>query len=425
MAIVVLGLNHKTAPVEVRERLHFPDRDLPEALGALGALPEVLERLILSTCNRVEVYAVVPEASGAREALQAFLAERRGVPPEAFTEALYLHAEREAARHLFRVASSLDSMVVGEGQILAQVKAAYALASRHQCTGPILNTLMERALHVAKQVRTDTGIGAAPVSVASVAVGLAQRIFSDLSGRTVMILGAGEMAELALTHLKEEGIHTIIVANRHHERAVELAARVGGRAIMFPQARDEMVGADIVISSTGAPHFILGREDLAEIVRRRHYRPIFLIDIAVPRDVDPQVNELDNVYLYDIDDLQGVVAANLAAREREAVQAEAIVDREVGQFMEWLQSLEVVPTILSLRERFEIIRRAEMEKALGRMGDLTPDQREAVSALTASIINKILHQPMTELKRQASSTDGHLYASILRALFRLPDHPKR
>jgi len=425
MAIVVLGLNHKTAPVEIRERLHFPEKDLPGPLGLLGALPDVFERLILSTCNRVEIYAVVPEGAAARAPLQAFLAEQRDVPAETFGESLYLHVDAHAVRHVFRVASSLDSMVVGEGQILAQVKAAYALASRHQCTGPILNTLMERALHVAKQVRTDTGIGAAPVSVASVAVGLAQRIFSDLSGRTVMILGAGEMAELALTHLKEEGIHTIIVANRHHERAVELAARVGGRAIMFPQARDEMVGADIVISSTGAPHFILGREDLAEIVRRRHYRPIFLIDIAVPRDVDPQVNELDNVYLYDIDDLQGVVAANLAAREREAVQAEAIVDREVGQFMEWLQSLEVVPTILSLRERFEIIRRAEMEKALGRMGDLTPDQREAVSALTASIINKILHQPMTELKRQASSTDGHLYASILRALFRLPDHPKR
>lgn len=425
MAIVVLGLNHKTAPVEIRERLHFPEKDLPGPLGLLGTLPDVFERLILSTCNRVEIYAVVPEGAAARAPLQAFLAEQRGVPAETFGESLYLHVEADAVRHVFRVASSLDSMVVGEGQILAQVKAAYALASRHQCTGPILNNLMERALHVAKQVRTDTGIGAAPISVASVAVDLGRRIFGDLAARTVMILGAGEMAELALTHLKEEGIHTIIVANRHHERAVELAARVGGRAIMFQQARDEMVGADIVISSTGAPHFILGRDDLAEIVRRRHYRPIFLIDIAVPRDIDPQVNELDNAYLYDIDDLQAVVAANLAAREREAVQAEAIVEREVGQFMEWLQSLEVVPTILSLRERFEGIRRAEMEKALGRMGDLTPEQREAVSALTASIINKILHQPMTELKRQASSTDGHLYASILRALFRLPDHPKR
>ncbi len=424
MAIVVLGLNHKTAPVEVRERLHFPERDLPEALALLGAIPEVFERLILSTCNRVEVYGVVPDGSAARGPFQAFLSAQRGVPPEAFSESLYLHTDAEAVRHIFRVASSLDSMVLGEHQILAQVKAAYGIAGRLAATGPILNGLLERALHVAKQVRTDTGIGEAPVSVASVAVDLAKRIFSDLAGRTVMILGTGEMADLALTHLKDEGIQTIIVANRNHDRAVELAARVGGRAVSFLQARDEMVGADIVISSTGAPHVVLTREDLAEIVRRRHYRPIFLIDIAVPRDIDPQVNALDNVYLYDIDDLQAVAAANLSAREREAVRAEAIVDREVGQFLEWLRSLEVVPTIVSLRERLEAIRRAELEKALARMGDLTEEQREAVAALTASLINKILHQPMTELKRQASSTDGHLYASIVRALFRLSDPPK-
>jgi glutamyl-tRNA reductase len=424
MAIVVLGLNHKTAPVEVRERLHFPERDLPDALASLGALPGVEERLILSTCNRVEVYAVVPDAADARGPLQAFLAEQRGVPPEAFAESLYLRAEAEAARHLFRVASSLDSMVVGEHQILAQVKEAYGIAARLDATGLVLNGLLERALRVAKQVRTETEIGAAPVSVASVAVDLAKRIFSDLAGRTVMILGAGEMAELALTHLKDQGIQTVIVANRNHDRAVELAGRVGGRAVSFRQARDEMVPADIVISSTGAPHVVLTRDDLAEIVRRRHYRPIFLIDIAVPRDIDPRVNELDNVYLYDIDDLQAVVTANLSAREREAVRAEALVDREVEQFTHWLRSLEVVPTIVSLREKVEAIRRAELERALGRMGDLTPEQREAVAALTTSLINKILHQPMTELKRQAAASDGQVYAAILRALFRLPDPPK-
>jgi glutamyl-tRNA reductase len=425
MAILVLGLNHKTAPVEIRERLHFPEKDLPGPLGHLGAIPEVFERLILSTCNRVEIYGVVAEGTAVRPALQAFLAEQRGVPAETFAESLYLHVDQEAVRHIFRVASSLDSMVLGEGQILAQVKAAYAVASRHGATGPVLNNLMERALHVAKLVRTETGIGESPVSVASVAVDLARRIFSDLAGRTVMILGAGEMAELALTHLKDEGIQTVIVANRNHDRAVELAGRVGGRAITFDFAREAMVEADIVLSSTGAPHVILSQADLAEIVRRRHYRPIFLIDIAVPRDIDPKANELDNVYLYDIDDLQAVVAANLAAREREAARAEALVDREVGQFMQWLQSLEMVPTILSLREKFEAIRRAELEKAQGRLGDLTAEQREAVSALTTAIINKILHQPMTELKRQAASTDGHLFASALRALFRLSEDPKR
>jgi glutamyl-tRNA reductase len=424
MAIVVLGLNHKTAPVEVRERLHIADKDLPDSLARLGALAETIEGLILSTCNRVEIYSVVPEGPAARAPLQGFLAAERGVPVEAFAEACYLHEGQEAVRHAFRVASSLDSLVVGEGQILAQVKAAYAAAARQAATGPILNALMERTLHVAKQVRTETGIGSVPVSVASVAVDLARRIFSDLAGRTVMILGAGEMAELALTHLKDEGIQTILVANRNHERAVELAGRVGGRAIKFDHARDVMIDADIVISSTAAPHVILGPDDMTEVVRRRHYRPIFLIDIAVPRDIDPRVNDLDNVYLYDIDDLQAEVAANLSSREREAVRAEAIVDREVGQFMRWLQSLDVVPTIISLRERFEGIRQAELEKALGRMGDLRADQREAVAALTASIINKLLHQPMTELKRQASSRDGHQYAAILRALFRLQEPPK-
>ncbi len=425
MAIVVLGLNHKTAPVELRERLHFPEQDLARPLGRLGDLPDVFERLILSTCNRVEVYAVVADGAAARAPLQAFLAEARAVPAEAFAESLYLHVDGEAVRHAFRVASSLDSLVLGEGQILAQVKAAYAVASREAATGPILNNLMEWALHVAKQVRTETGIGATPVSVASVAVDLAQRIFSELTGRTVMILGAGEMAELALTHLKDEGIQTIIVANRHHDRAVALAGRVGGRAITFEHARDAMVDADIVISSTGAPHVILTREDLAEVVRRRHYRPIFLIDIAVPRDIDPKANALDNVYLYDIDDLQAVVATNLAAREREGVRGEVLVEREVEQFLRWLQTLEVVPTIVSLRERFEAIRRAEVEKALGSMGDLTAAQREAVSALSTALINKLLHLPMTELKRQAASRDGHLYAAILRALFRLTDDPKR
>jgi len=410
MAIVVLGLNHKTAPVEIRERLHFPEKDLPGPLGLLGALPDVFERLILSTCNRVEIYAVVPEGAAARAPLQAFLAEQRDVPAETFGESLYLHVDAHAVRHVFRVASSLDSMVVGEGQILAQVKAAYALASRHQCTGPILNTLMERALHVAKQVRTDTGIGAAPVSVASVAVGLAQRIFSDLSGRTVMILGAGEMAELALTHLKEEGIHTIIVANRHHERAVELAARVGGRAIMFPQARDEMVGADIVISSTGAPHFILGREDLAEIVRRRHYRPIFLIDIAVPRDVDPQVGTLPNVYCYDIDDLQTVAEANTRERESEAVRAQRIVEQEVERFVRWKHSDSVKPVLKALRRQFAALGEQELQRLEARLKHLPDADRSAMRALVQGLVNKLLHVPSTRLKGMGEDLNGQVFA---------------
>jgi len=419
MSIVVLGLNHKTAPVELRERLHIPEKDLPASLARLGDVPGVEERLILSTCNRVELHAVVPDGSATRASLLAFLAEGRDVPPAALAEACYLHVDGDAVRHVFRVAGSLDSLVLGEGQILAQVKAAYAIAARERATGPILNNLLERGLHVAKRVRTDTGIGAAPVSIASVAVDLAKRIFSDLAGRTVMILGAGEMAELALTHLKDEGIRTVIVANRNHDRAVELAARVGGRAIRFDEASQAMVGADIVVSSTAAPHHVITREGMAEVIRRRRHRPIFLIDIAVPRDIDPRVNELDNVYSYDIDDLQAVAETNLAAREREAVRAEALVEREVGQFMEWLQTLEVVPTIVSLREHFDAVRRDELEAALQELGDLTSEQRDAVSALTTALINKLLHPPMAELKRQAAARNGHECAAALRALFRL------
>ena len=423
MSIVVLGLNHKTAPVELRERLHFPEKDLPASLARLGDVPGVEERFILSTCNRVELYTVVPDGPAARASLLAFLAEERDVPPAALGDACYLRVDADAVRHVFRVAGSLDSLVLGEGQILAQVKTGYAIAAREQATGPILNNLVERGLHVAKRVRTETGIGAAPVSIASVAVDLAKRIFSDLAGRTVMILGAGEMAELALTHLRDEGIRTVIVANRNYDRAAELAGRVGGRAIRFDEANEAMVGADIVVSSTAAPHVVITREGMAAVIRRRHYRPIFLIDIAVPRDVDPRVNELDNAYLYDIDDLQAVVGTNLATREREAVRAEALIEQEVGQFMEWLHTLEVVPTIVSMRENFEAIRRAELERTLEELEDLTPAQRDAVSALTTALVNKLLHPPMAELKRQAAARNGHEYAAALRALFRLGTPP--
>ncbi len=424
MAIVVLGLNHKTAPVELRERLHFPEKDLPGSLASLSALTGVEECLILSTCNRVELYAVMPGGREAGTALLGFLRDERKAPAEALAESCYLHAEADAVRHAFRVPCSLDSLVVGEGQILAQVKAAYTIAAREGATGPVLNNLMERGLHVAKRVRTETGIATAPVSIASVAVDLGRRIFGDLANRTVMIVGAGEMADLAITHLRDEGITTILVANRNYHRAVELADRVGGRAITFDLMRDALVEADIVISSTGAPHLILKREDLAEVIPRRHYRPIFLIDIAVPRDIDPQVNDVDNVYLYDIDDLQAVVATNLATRQQEALRADAIVDREVEQFVQWLQSLEVVPTIVSLRERLEAIRRTELEKALVNLEGLRPEQQEVLAALTTAMVNKILHAPMAELKRQAAAHNGHKCATVLRTLFGLGEPPR-
>jgi glutamyl-tRNA reductase len=423
MEILVVGLNHDTAPIKVRERLYVPERELPKPLELLGESPELAERMLVATCNRVEVYAVADASvANAAEAITHCLATYRGVETAFFADALYTRTAGEAVRHVFRVASSLDSMVVGEPQILGQVKAAYTVARSQEATGPILNNLMERAFHVAKRVRTETGIGSSPVSVSSVAVDLARRIFSDLSGRTVLILGAGEMAELALRHLVDDGVRSVLVANRTYDRALALADQFHGRAVTFENFRQEMAGADIVISATAAPHFILKKEDMQAIILQRRHRPIFLIDIAGDRrDIDPGCNDVDNVYLYNIDDLKEVAAANLEERKREAERAEAIVEREVGTFLAWLRSLDVVPTIVSLRGRVEEIRRAELQKALGRMGDLTAEQREAITAMTAAMVNKILHQPMTELKRRATLQDGHVYTTVLRRLFGLEE----
>jgi glutamyl-tRNA reductase len=280
---------------------------------------------------------------------------------------------------------------------------------------------LEQAFHVAKRVRTETGIGTAPVSISSVAVELARKIFGDLEGRTVLILGAGEMAELALRHLVDDGVRSILVANRSHDRAVALAEQFHGRAVTFDTFHREMLEADIVISSTSAPHLILKKEDVQAIILERRHRPIFLIDIANPRDIDPGCNEVDNVYLYNIDNLQSVVSANLKERQREAERAEVIIEREVGVFQAWLRGLDVVPTIVSLRDRVEEIRAAELQKAMSRMGDLTPEQRETIASMTTAMINKILHQPMSELRRRAVHRDGHVYSAVLRRLFGLEE----
>lgn len=425
MEIIALGLSHKTAPVELREQLSVPEQELPKALELLGRAPAILEQMILSTCNRVEVYATVEDVEEGRAAIVRFLSEYHGIDRALFEGTLYLYTQAEAVRHVFRVASSLDAMVIGEPQIVGQFKAAYQVALEQEATGAILNHLCERALYVAKRVRTETGVAQAAVSVPSAAVELAKKIFGDLSGRTAMILGAGEMAELAARHLLDEGVKSIIVSNRSYERAKELAERLQGKAIPFAEIKDELTHADVVISSTGAPHYVLWRPEMETVIRLRKNRPIFLIDIAVPRDIDPSVNDLDNVYLYDIDDLEGVVQANLRERKKEAERAEAIVEKEVAHFLSWLKSLEVVPTIVSLRRKLEAIREAELEKTLNRLPHLTPKEREVIAALTVSLINKILHEPMTELKRQAASRDGYLYTTVLRKLFSLDDEQGR
>jgi glutamyl-tRNA reductase len=420
MDILVVGLNHNTARIELRERLHVPERDLPKALDGLRAVPDLPELMLLTTCNRVEVYGVSEgSAASTADAITDALARYHNLDSAVFAGNLYTHVGEEAVRHVFRVASSLDSQVIGEPQILGQVKSAYAAAQSQESTGVILNNLLEQAFHVAKRVRTETGIGTSPVSTSSAAVDLARKIFGELAGRSALILGAGEMAELALRHLVEDGVKSVLVANRSHDRAQALARQFCGRAVTFDDFRQEMVGADIVISATSAPHLLLKREDLEAITLKRRHRPIFLIDISDPRNIDPACNNVDNVYLYNIDDLQAVVDANVEERKQEAERAIPIIEREVAVYLNWLRSLDVVPTIVSLRQRVEEIRQAELTKALGRLGALSPEQREAVAAMTQSMVNKILHQPMTELKRRATLQDGHLYTSVLRRLFGL------
>ena len=422
MELFVLGLSHKTAPIDVRERLAVPERELPKVLEALADVAELAERMFFTTCNRAEVYGVAEGSlTNAVEATRASLERYRNLDSSALAGALYAYDGAEAVRHVFRVASSLDSMVIGEPQILGQVKTAYTVARSQQATGIILNNLLEQAFHVAKRVRTETGIATAAVSISSVAVELARKIFGDLEGRTVLILGAGEMAELALRHLVDDGVRSILVANRSHDRAVALAEQFHGRAVTFDTFHQEMREADIVISSTSAPHLILKKEDVQAIILERRHRPIFLIDIANPRDIDPGCNEVDNVYLYNIDDLQSVVSANLKERQREAERAEVIIEREVGVFQAWLRGLDVVPTIVSLRDRVEEIRAAELQKAMSCMGDLTPEQRETIASMTTAMINKILHQPMSELRRRAIHQDGHVYSAVLRRLFGLEE----
>ncbi len=425
MEILVVGLSHNTAPIELRERLNVPEQDLPKPLEMMGESTDLVERMLVATCNRVEVYAVAEgPIEGAVEGITDCLATYRNVPKTDFLDKLYTYTAGEAVRHVFRVASSLDSMVVGEPQILGQVKTAYSIAQAREATGIILNNLLEQAFHVAKRVRSETGIASSAVSVSSAAVELARKIFGDLTGRSVLILGAGEMAELALRHLLDDGVRSVLVANRSYNRAVALARQFHGRAVTFESFRQEMVGADIVISATSAPHVILKKEDMQAIIQQRRHRPIFLIDIADPRDIDPGCNEVDNVYLYNIDNLKSVVESNLKERKREAERAEVIIDREVGVYLTWLRSLDVVPTIVSLRQRVEQIRGTELQKVLGRMGDLTPDQRAAITAMSHAMVNKILHQPMTELKRRAALQDGHLYTSVLRRLFGLEEKEK-
>jgi len=415
MRFVLLGINHKTAPVEVRERLAIPASRLADATRTLLHHPGVREGMILSTCNRVELLTAQESGEATQPAnLLAFLHQYFALPPAMVEPHLYEYREREAVRHLFRVASSLDSMVVGEPQILGQVKESYTVAREVGAVHSELEGLLQRTFAVAKKVRHETQIGSNSVSIASVAVELARKIFGALDGKTVLLVGAGKMSELAARHLMEHGAATVLVANRTHERAVDLAAQFAGRAIPFEKLYEQASAADIVITSTGSPEPIFRPEHGRQFLQARKNRPMFFIDIAVPRDVDPQMNRLEGIFVYDIDDLQSVAASNMAERSREAQAAETIVSREVDRFQQRLQSLDAVGTVVALQQSAEEMRAAELLRVRSRLAGLTDEQAAAVDALTRGLMKKFLHAPLSAVKQAAQEGD----AETLRALRR-------
>lgn len=412
--LCVVGLSHKTAPVEVRERAAFPEDVLNDALEAAVRIPGVGEAMIVSTCNRVEIYSGVDGPEGL-EGLKRFLSDGRGVDPSH----LYAHDGEAAVRHLFMVASSLDSMVVGESQILGQVKQAWQAAVDAGTVGQVLGRALPRAFSVAKRVRSETEVARASASIASVAVDLASQIFGDLRGRHVLVLGAGKMGDLSARHLKAAGIAELIVCNRTQARAAELAARLGGRAAPWEELDRLLTRVDIVICSTGAAEPVVRRERVARVMRARRGRWLFFIDIAVPRDVEPEVGGVENVYLYDVDALEQVVEQNRAGRRREADQAIAVIDDELGRFQALEQSLGVVPTIKLLRQRFLDVAKAEAERTLGKLQSASERDRQQVRILAEAIVNKLLHTPLTVLKREAAANPESELADMVRALFDL------
>ena len=421
MNLVIVGLNHKSSPVEIREKLSFPADTIGEPLTKLTRSYGLNESVILSTCNRVETLAVAPEIEKGVWQIKRFLADYHHIELDRLDEHLYTYTGEDAVKHLFRVCSGLDSMVMGEPQILGQVKDSYGYAVQHNTAGVIVNKLYHKAFQVAKRVRTETKIGESAVSISYAAVELAKKIFGDLSGKAVMLLGAGEMAELAAKHLLSGGIRELLVANRTYERAVEFTRALGASAspIMFREFQHYLKHVDIVITSTGATSFIIKPDQINEVMRERKQRPMFFIDISVPRNIDPLVNNIDNAYVYDVDDLQGVVVSNLGERKVEAEKAEALIVEEIDKFYRWVKSLDVVPAIIALRQTCDAIRKAELEKGMSAAGELSDKQKKALDAMTAAIVNKILHHPITHLKREANKVEGDTYIDSIIKLFDL------
>ena len=421
MELLLISLNHRSAELGLREKFAIASERQSEFLNRCLSLPHVEEALLLSTCNRVEIYAVSRHPVLARQQLTRLLAEFQNLDASLIEKHLDFYFNKDAVLQGFKVAASLDSMVIGETQILGQVKEAYRLASESKATGTLLNKFFHRAFHAAKKVRSDTGIGSNPVSISYAALVLARQIFGKLDEKKLLVLGAGKMSELALRHFKQEGMEKLFIANRSSERATELADKVGGEAIPFDKFEKWLADADVVLTSTAANDFLIKAQAVQEAMRTRKNRPMFLIDIAVPRNISPEVNGLPNVYLYNIDDLGAVVEANKAERLQEAEHALVLLEREVEEFMKFLKTLELVPTISSLSNKWENICRHELEKTFQKLPQLDPEARETITKLAYAITNKILHDPMVTLKQQDPEQAQLDYSTMLRKLFRLDE----
>ena len=419
MQLLLVGVSHRTAPVELRERLDFSAKGVDRALTALAESPSHHETTIVSTCNRVELYVCCDETDTARAAIQQFLSSFHGIPGDQLTPHLYVKTGPDAVRHLFRVASGLDSLVVGEPQVLGQVKEAFGLASQLGCTGTLLNKLFHSAFAVGKRVRTETALSEGAVSVSYAAVALAKKIFGSLKGRTILVLGAGEMGKLTAIHMQSQGIGRLIIASRTAAHAVALADSIGGTAIAWESLNTAVAEADILITATGASAPIISRALIAQTMKARRQRPLFIIDIAVPRDVEPEAGKLEEVFLYNIDDLQSVVQENLSKRGTEADEAELIVSEEVSKFLGWLNSRGAVPTVVALRHRFESVRQSELRRLEPKLASLPPEARARVDEITRLIVEKLLINPTEQLKSISDAETVAAYSDALNRLFGL------
>ena len=422
MHLFLLGVSHRTAPVDLRERLDFSSRDVGTAVEALATRPSAVESVVLSTCNRSEIYVASSEPERAREELVAFLSEYHHLPREVFLPHLFSYDDSAAARHLFRVAAGLDSLVVGEPQILGQVKDAFQTALERHCTGPMLGKVFHWAMTVGKRVRSETALGEGAVSVSFAAVALARKIFGRLQGRRVLVIGAGEISALTAQHLRGQGVAEIVITSRTTAHAEALAADVDGRAVAWTGMTQALARADIVITATGSPRPIITRPDVEAVTGRRRADPLFIIDIAVPRDVDPAVGDIEQVFLYNVDDLQGIVQENLSRRSAEIEHAEAIVNEELARYSAWQRSRGAIPTVVALRQRFESIRRAELQRLDGKLAALPPDARARVDEVTRLIVEKLLLEPTEQLKALPDEETQTAYTEAVNRLFRLRDN---